>query len=460
MRILLVSDTYPPHVNGAAYFTQRLGQALQGRGHKVFVLTPSQSVHNVTSADSAGLTIYGLRSIPLFVYPIRISPVFLSGRSVRRMIGDLAPDIIHLQNHLFLGRSAFAAGRALGIPVIGTNHFIPRTLIVHAPWLTLVSPLLTDLLWTQFVSLYNQLDIVTAPTRTAAELSQAAGLGKQVLPISNGIDLERFKPNNDGRYLRARYCIPDRSVLLFVGRLDPEKRVDVILRALPLILQHRDVHLVLAGIGILRAKLERMVRSLGIASHVTFTGFVPDEDLPSLYNIASVFVMAGDAELQSIATMEAMASGLPVVAVDAQALPELVRNGENGFLFPHDGCDLLAANAVSLFCDERLRRRFAERSLELIQAHDVGNVATQFESLYGRVLLRRSADQEVLGPSATRFRRRVWLRPALAIAAAASILAAGSLPLWDVPDSLTTTIRARVLDDDIQELITRLTHID
>jgi glycosyltransferase involved in cell wall biosynthesis len=105
--------------------------------------------------------------------------------------------------------------------------------------------------------------------------------------------------------------------------------------------------------------------------------------------------MAGNVEMQSIATMEAMASGLPVVAVDAQALPELVHDGENGFLFPDGSCDRLAACAISIFHDEQLRRRLAERSLQLIQAHDLGHIAMQFECLYERVLSWHAADQEV-----------------------------------------------------------------
>jgi glycosyltransferase involved in cell wall biosynthesis len=105
--------------------------------------------------------------------------------------------------------------------------------------------------------------------------------------------------------------------------------------------------------------------------------------------------MAGNAELQSIATMEAMASGLPVIAVDAQALPELVHDGENGFLFPDGSCDRLAACAISIFHDEQLRRRLAERSLQLIQAHDLVQVARQFECLYERVLFWRAGDEEI-----------------------------------------------------------------
>src|SRR6202008_386605 len=101
---------------------------------------------------------------------------------------------------------------------------------------------------------------------------------------------------------------------------------------MPLILEKTDVQLVLVGTGALRNHLENMVQELSLHRHVVFTGFVSDEDLPNLYRLADIFVIAGIAELQSIVTMEAMASALPVVAVNAVALPELIHHGENGFL--------------------------------------------------------------------------------------------------------------------------------
>jgi len=154
------------------------------------------------------------------------------------------------------------------------------------------------------------------------------------MPISCGIDLDRFKPTNDGAYLERRFAIPtDKPVLLYVGRLDKEKRIDIILRALPDILRVTNVHLVLAGVGKEKQKLEELTEKLGIRKAVTFTGFVPDEDLQNIYRIGDLFVTAGIAELQSIVTMEAMASGLPVVAVNVMALPELVHDGEKRLPF-------------------------------------------------------------------------------------------------------------------------------
>jgi len=113
-----------------------------------------------------------------------------------------------------------------------------------------------------------------------------------------------------------------------------------------------------------------------------------DEDVPRLYRFADVFVIAGIAELQSIVTMEAMASGLPIIAADAMALPELVHHGENGFLFPVDDAQALAAAAVTILSDEPLRRQMAKRSLEIIKAHDINKVVEQYEMLYTQMITR------------------------------------------------------------------------
>jgi 1,2-diacylglycerol 3-alpha-glucosyltransferase len=211
-----------------------------------------------------------------------------------------------------------------------------------------------------------------------------------VIPISCGIDLGRFHPGNDGHELKHRFKIPDRQILLAVGRLDEEKRIEVIIRAMPEIIARVDAHLVVAGKGKLFGGLKSLVRKLGLEDRVTFTGFIADDELPNLYDLADLFVMPGVAELQSIATMEAMASGLPVMAADAMALPELVHHGENGLLFPPDNSHALAEAAIQILTDESSKKRMAKRSLEIIQIHDINKVAETFEHLYMRML---SVDQ-------------------------------------------------------------------
>jgi 1,2-diacylglycerol 3-alpha-glucosyltransferase len=388
MRILLATDTYYPDVNGAAYFTYRLATMLSQRGHNVFVMCPSRSFRNTVSNNNE-VTVYGIRSIPIPIYRnFRISPLFIPP-SVRKAVKQISPDIVHIQNHFLIGKEVVSAAKKLDIPAIGTNHFMPENLVHYLHLPGIAERWVQKLAWRQFVRVFEQLDSVTTPTKTAAALLEKAALNKDVMPVSCGIDLERFKPTNDGTYLKRRFAIPtDKPVLLYVGRLDKEKKIDVVLRALPDILRITAVHLVLAGLGKEKQNLETLAEKLGIQKAVTFTGFVLDEDLQNIYRVADVFVTAGIAELQSIVTMEAMASGLPVVAVNAMALPELVHNGENGYLFSDGDSEMLAQRVIAILANQSLRARMSEKSLEIIKDHDINKTIEKYESIYSEIVNR------------------------------------------------------------------------
>ena len=388
MKILIATDTYYPDVNGAAYFAYRLATILAERGHNVFVMCPSRSFKNTVSNDK-GVTVYGIRSIPIPVYQnFRISPLFIPG-TIRRAVEEISPDIVHIQNHFLIGKQAVSAAKKLGIPVIGTNHFMPENLVHYLHLPEIAEKWLRKFAWRECIRIFRQLDFVTTPTKTAVALLKNAGFSKDVIPISCGIDLDRFKPTNDGAYLERRFAIPtDKPVLLYVGRLDKEKRIDLILRALPDILRVTSVHLVLAGIGKEKQKLEELTEKLGIQKAVTFTGFVPDEDLQNIYRIADIFVIAGIAELQSIVTMEAMASGLPVVAVNAMALPELVHDGENGYLFSDGDKQMLAEKIIAILTNQTMRTQMSKKSLEIIKDHDINKIIEKYESIYNEIINR------------------------------------------------------------------------
>lgn len=388
MKILIATDTYYPDVNGAAYFTYRLATTLAKRGHDVFVMCPSRSFKNTVSNDN-GVTVYGIRSIHILVYKnFRISPLFVSG-IIKAAVKEISPDIVHIQNHFLIGKEAVSAARKLGIPVVGTNHFMPENLVHYLHLPSIAERWAQKLAWRQCVRVFEQLDFVTTPTKTAVALLKNAGLNKDVMPLSCGIDLERFKPTNDGLYLKRSLGIPiNKPVLLYVGRLDKEKRIDLILRALPDILRVTSVHLVLAGTGKEKQKLEELTDKLGMQKAVTFAGFVPDKDLQNIYRIADLFVTAGIAELQSIVTMEAMASGLPVVAVNAMALPELVHDGENGYLFSDGNSQMLAEKVIAILSNQAMRARMSERSLEIIKDHDINTIIEKYEAIYNEIIKR------------------------------------------------------------------------
>ncbi|MGQ9545716.1 MAG: glycosyltransferase [Dehalococcoidia bacterium] len=388
MKILIASETYYPDVNGAAIFTHRLASILAKRGHTVFVMCPSRSFRNTVSNDN-GFTVYGIRSIGVLIYRnFRVSPLFISGVIKKRM-KEISPDIVHIQHHFLIGKEALRAAKKLGIPVIGTNHSMPQNLLHHLRLPKFAENWLSKFYWRQCVRILEQLDFATTPTKTAAAMLKNAGFSKDVMPISNGVDLERFNPTNDGLYLKRSFAIPmDKPVLLYVGRLDKEKRIDIILQALAHMLRFTSVHLVLAGIGAEKKRLEKLTDKLGIREAVTFTGFVPDKDLPNIYRVADVFVIASIAELQSIVTMEAMASGLPVVAVNAMALPELVHDGENGYLFSDGDSEMLAQKVIAIVSNPTARAQMSKKSLEIIKDHDINKVIEKYESIYTEIVNR------------------------------------------------------------------------
>ncbi|MFH0776167.1 MAG: glycosyltransferase [Patescibacteria group bacterium] len=392
MKILIASDTYYPNVNGAAYFTYRLANSLAEKGHAVSVICPAQKFANKVSRDKK-VTVYGVRSIRIQAYQnFRIAPLAISKKFIFESVQKIAPDVVHVQNHFMIGKGAALAAKKLGIPVIGTNHFMPENLVHYFHLPKSAEERLKKFGWKQCLNIFEQLDFVTTPTQTAANLLLQAGFSGEVLPVSCGIDLARFKPTNPGAYLKKIYGIPkDRPVLLYVGRLDKEKRLETILQALPVILRHKQVHLVLAGIGNEKNKLKNLVRKLGLQKAVTFTGFIPDADLQNIYRVADLFVIAGIAELQSIVTMEAMASGLPVVAVEAMALPELVRHGKNGYLFPDGDSQKFAELVIAILTNPQMRKRMAAESLKIIKNHDIKRVIVKYESLYSKIIRRKTS---------------------------------------------------------------------
>src|SRR5690606_34384787 len=167
---------------------------------------------------------------------------------------------------------------------------------------------------------HSKADFVTLPTQSAIDMFGAGDkLAVPMEAVSNGIDLSRFTPGKAPAKLYEKFKIPkDTPIVSYVGRLDAEKHLPVLLKAFRRVHEALPkTHLVIVGDGTERQLLEYMARDLGLADYVTLTGRVSDEDLTDLHKIGTVFCMPSPAELQSIATLEAMASGQPTVAVDA-----------------------------------------------------------------------------------------------------------------------------------------------
>jgi glycosyltransferase involved in cell wall biosynthesis len=232
-----------------------------------------------------------------------------------------------------------------------------------------------SLAWKDAGRILRKADVVTTPTRKAANLlERAAGL-TGVLAVSCGIEASKFANNTPTTNSEPR--------ILYLGRLDYEKHIHNLLKAVAMLPKSLKVKLEIVGDGGEREYLEGLAKDLGISKNVEFRGHISDQALPKVYERATVFAMPSIAELQSIATMEAMASGRPVVAADAMALPHLVHHGDNGYLFPPDDVRAFAEKLLLvLTADQKELDRLSENSLHLIQSHDIDRTIKIFEGLY------------------------------------------------------------------------------
>ena len=368
LRILIGADTFPPDMNGASRFAGRLADGLAARGNEVHVLRPEP--HDRGEARPS-VTVHYARSLHAPFHPtFRFCTPRRAAQAAGPLLDRLRPDVVHVQSHFAVGRALLAAARERGIPTVATNHFMPENLLGYASMPGFVSRSLIRLAWRDFARVYRHADMITTPTPRAAEILERSGLAQRAMVVSNGIDIEQFAgPAEPG----------DGFSVLFVGRLDSEKNIDELIRAIaPL----PGVRAEIVGEGSCREDLGALAARLGITDRVRFHGLVSDADLVRAYRGAQLFCMPGTVELQSLATMEAMAAGLPVVAADALALPHLVYSGLNGFLYPPGDVDALSARIAEIAADPAKRAAMSEASRHVIARHDLGRTLDIFEELY------------------------------------------------------------------------------
>jgi glycosyltransferase involved in cell wall biosynthesis len=378
LKIMMAVDTFPPNVNGAATFSARLSAGLQQRGHDIRVASPAASrKHGLFNETHEGATfpVYRIRSYRWYPHDwLRYVWPWHAKKNAGQILDEFKPDVVHTQSHIVLGRGFVHAAQERGIRVVATNHFMPENLMDHTLLPKFLQRVAARIAWADAAKTYRLVSAVTSPSRKAADFLEAETDITDVHAVSCGIDAGMYTPSFEKR---------TENRIIFVGRVTAEKHIDVLMKAVAKLDPALDAKLEIVGGGDLMKELQNLAKSLGIADRTTFTGYVTDEQLRASLTSATVFAMPSIAELQSIATMEAMASALPIVAADAMALPHLVHNGENGFLFiPGDVDDLAAKLTQVLRLPDAELTRMKKWSLRYIAAHDIQRTLTIFEALY------------------------------------------------------------------------------
>jgi len=382
MRILIVTQTYS-YGNGQASFTIHLAESMAQQGHQVMVITPSERMNSYSICQNE-VRVEKVAAVYMSIlHPTMYVTPFPADR-VKQLLHEFQPDVVHIQDHYFLCDAAVNEARRLNIPLIGTNHFLPENLLPFFRKFPNVQHLFTIPLWKMMLSVFNKLDVAITPSRTATRILQDQEIQIPVRTISNGVDTNRFYPDptTDRIGIRQKYRLaPDQTLFLYVGRLDGEKGLDTLLEAVSL-LPRDNFQLAIAGRGLYRQALEKQAQELDLERRVVFIGFVEPEHLPALYNSADIFVMPSPEELQSIATLEAMACGKPILAADGRALPELVEPGVNGYLFQPVQPKDAARKMKQLIGEQKNWAVMGQASFEHSQKHSLQNTITYYEEQY------------------------------------------------------------------------------
>lgn len=399
MKIVLISQSYPPMISGAAIAVQHLAQGLAADGHEVLVLAASD--RGQSYVEMAGrLRVLRLPSVP---NPARVKQRFLVAplHTMRRAVAEFQPDMIHTHEPLSLGLCGLRIARERQLPVILTLHQLPWFPAMYLPPWPGLREGVTAVLWQYGGWLVRQFTAVTVPTATIAQIVQAH-TGFRPLPIPNGLDLHNFSPQtavpDEQEKLRQKYGLaPHSPVVLHVGRLDKDKRVDLVLRAFAQV--PGEAQLLVVGDGRCRQSLIQLSQQLGIEQRCVFPGYVcAVGDLPGLYRLSTVFVTASEIELLPLVVLEAMACGQPVVAVAATSLPEIVEHGTHGFLAQPGDDAGLAAHITWLLQHPHEAAQMGQSCRERAVEYGLEQIVYQYEQLYGEIVLtfRRQA-QVVFG---------------------------------------------------------------
>lgn len=379
LTILIAADTYPPHVNGAAQFGYRLAKGMTGRGHNVHVLACRQDKGKSFTEFRAEGTVHRIRShsVPTHEY-FRITFPWEIKKEISLLFDKVQPDVVHIQSHYMIGEHVLYEAERRGVRIVATNHFMPENLNPFLPFPQWFKDIIGKISWKDMGKVMGKADVVTTPTPLAAKAMHRHAFLRKVLPLSNGIDSAAYEIQ-PGEVIEPHA----NPTVLFAGRLAEEKHVDVLIRAVAATPADLNVHLEIVGGGEVRPDLDALVERLGLQDRVKFLGLASDEDLRTAYIRADIFCMPGTAELQSLVTLEAMSASTPVLLADAMALPHLVRDGENGYLFtPNDSADLAAKITRILRLPAAERQAMGQASRCMVEPHSIQGTLQTFEDLY------------------------------------------------------------------------------
>lgn len=415
MRIAIASDTYTPMTNGVAVFTANLAHGLARMGHDVILFIPSTSGKKHTKiVENGKLKEVYLTSKRFPFYPDQIHEVpeekkmlgvkiprvaYKNGMwmatkpysEIKRALGSFKPEVIHSQQAGTIGLAAAHYARKNHVPFVSTGHSYPDNYTGQFKLLRPFKKPADAVVKAYLTSYMKNGEFATMPTEMAIHdlVPQKSWRFKvKVRALSNGIDLSEYHPAQPKASICKKYDIdPEKPRVVYVGRVDPEKSINIIIDAYAKIMKDcPKSEMIIVGDGIARTALEEEVKERGLDDRIRFLGKIMPPETVEIYRTGTLFATASETETQGIVLIEAAAVGLPLIAVDAGAVKELCQDKKNGILCRPGDVNGIARAMKKILGSKVLQKKYSAGSVEISKHHDLNYTLEQFIEIYKKAI--------------------------------------------------------------------------
>lgn len=373
MRIAIFTDTYFPEINGVAKTLDRLTKYFNKEGISYVVLAPE-----ISSAIPFSPQVKRFSSMPFLLYP-ECRLVFPNPLKMKKILYGFQPTLLHIATPFNLGWAGIKYGQKHHIPMVASyDTHVDQYLQYYR------LPFLDKWFWSYMRWFHRPFQKVYVPSESTKRKVQQQ-LHSNIEIWGRGVDYHFFTPEKRSNEVREKYNIKEKNIVLYVGRISPEKDIELVLEAfhyLPADLRN-NTHLLMVGAGPLYESLSTEYSSdLEQYKNITFTGFVEGESLAQIYAAADIFFFPSATETFGNVVLEAQSSGLPVIAAKAGGVEQLISNGETGLLCaPHDVASFRAA-LISLLINPSQRTVLGQQARQstLSKSWDsiLGNLVTSY----------------------------------------------------------------------------------
>jgi len=391
MRIAFFTNCYKPLVNGVVTSISSLKEAYERKGHEVYIFAPR--VEDYLDQEK---NVFRYRSVNItskVKYPL---PIPLSFRA-KKVITEFNPDIVHFHHPFLLSLPAIMYGRKLGIPKILTIHTQYEQ---YAYYVSPVPERVTHEAIKMIISnLAYKTDCITTPSASMKKIIENYGIKNRIEVIPNAIHLISFKEDDELKRteIRKKYNLKENDkIILFVGRVASEKSIDRIIKALAIIKKRNTdkEKLLIVGNGPAMDELKQLARTLKVEEDVIFAGTISYEEIQHYYKMAYVFTIASTTETFGIVTIEALASGVPVVAVKAPGAADILTDAVDGLLVD-DNVEKIANALEKIIKEPELREKLSRGALKTSEKYSINTISEVMLNLYREVIeIKKSESKE------------------------------------------------------------------